>query len=304
MASSSSLRKRVQPRQDDDESDQADVQEIQSSNENSEFGTDSDTDQSAASPHQDDDDDSQSENESTTSLNDISFGALVKAQESLQPNPRKRKIEHVTSDSHPPDSAERFDTRERAKEARLDAPKRTSKHAPTTESARKPVTRRRNVFDPSPSLKFRDPRFDPTVMAANRHGDATKNADKNYSFLSAYQASEILDLKSQIKKAKDPDLAAELKRKVMSMQAKIRNVETRQKENEIRSKHKREQREALRSGQTSKPYYLKDSEVKKKIKEDTWNAMGKQARDKAEKRRQKREKGKDSKDMPRVRRAR
>ncbi|KIV91045.1 hypothetical protein PV10_05630 [Exophiala mesophila] len=300
MAPSSSFQKRVQPRQDVSDDDQSDVLDGQSSHDDSEFESDLDTDQTPNSPQQHDD--SESEHESTTSLNDISFGALAKAQESLQLNPRKRKIAHITSDSHPPDSAERFDTRERSKEARLEPPKRTSKHAPTTESARKPVTRRRNIFDPSPSLKFRDPRFDPTVMAANSHRDATQHADRNYSFLSDYQASEILDLKAQIKKAKDPKLVADLKRKVMSMEAKLKNVETRQKENEIRLKHKREQREALRSGQTSRPYYLKDSDIKKKIKEDTWNSMGKQARDKAEKRRQKREKGKDSKDMPRFRR--
>ncbi|EXJ79719.1 hypothetical protein A1O3_08002 [Capronia epimyces CBS 606.96] len=239
-------------------------------------------------------------------LNEISFGALAKAQEKFQPKSRKRKLAETLGDPVPGNGGnneeETFNTRQRAKEPRVDAPKRSSKHAPAIESARKPVSRKRTIFEPPPTLKFRDPRFDPTVMSSNRDPNTLEKANKNYSFLTTYQAAEILELKAQIKKTKDPEVIANLKRQVMSIESKIRNSEARQRENEIRKKHKQQQKAALRTGEKSKPYYLKEAEVKKLAKEEKLQSMGKRARDKAEKRRQKREKGKDAKDMPRARR--
>lgn len=226
----------------------------------------------------------------------------------MSPHPRKRKLAETLQESAPksgePTAEDTFDTGKRAKEARIDAPKRSSKHAPTIESARKPVSRKRTIFEPPAAQKFRDPRFDPTVMSANRDRNATYKANKDYSFLTQYQAAEILDLKSQIKKAKDPHVIADLKRQVMSMEAKVRNAEARQKEEEIKKRHKEEEKEALRTGQKSRPYYLKEADVRKKVKEERLQSMSKGARDKAEKRRMKREKGKEARDMPRVRRER
>ncbi|KAJ9612524.1 rRNA biogenesis protein rrp36 [Cladophialophora chaetospira] len=238
------------------------------------------------------------------SLAEISFGALAKAQETFDPKPRKRKFSEAEQEPAQFTEEDTFDTRKRAKEARVSALKRTSKHAPPVESARKPVSRKRVIFEPPTSLKSRDPRFDPTVMSSNRHPSASVSANKNYSFLSQYQAEEILQLKAQIKKAKDPEEVADLKRQVMSMESKIRNAEARQRETEIRKKHKEKEKEAIRSGQKAKPYYLKEADVRKLAKEERLQGLGKKARDKADKRRQKREKGKDSRDMPRVRRER
>ncbi len=244
----------------------------------------------------------------TGSLADISFGALAKAQETFDPKPRKRKFseteEEPAGDKSRQDAEDTFDTRKRSREAKLSAPKRTSKHAPTVESARKPVTRKRVIFEPPAAAKSRDPRFDPTVMSSNRHPSGSMTANKNYSFLSQYQAEEILQLKTQIKKAKDPDAVEDLKRQVMSMESKIRNAESQQRETEIRKKHKEKEKEAIRSGQKAKPYYLKEADVRRLAKEERLQGLGKKARDKADKRRQKREKGKDSRDMPRVRRER
>ncbi|KAK5061455.1 hypothetical protein LTR84_007998 [Exophiala bonariae] len=309
MAAPRSLDRPVQLHKDiSDEEDEVDDLD--------ESAPEDDTPEDEASGSEDSDSDGQSEGSSAAdsvvneepSLNEISFGALVKAQESFHPNPRKRKL----ADTHQPESSgnhanqqdDFFDTRKRSKEAPVQATKRSSKHAPAVESARKPVSRKRAVFDASAALKFRDPRFDPTVMSANRDRNAVDRANKNYSFLSAYQASEILELKSQIKKSKDPEAVAKLKRQVMSMEANARNAEIRQKENEIRSKHKQQEKAALSAGQKSKPYYLKDAEVKKLINEERLQSMGKQAREKAEKRKIKREKGKDARDMPRARRDR
>jgi ribosomal RNA-processing protein 36 len=252
--------------------------------------------------------------EEGTALKDISFGALAKAQETFKPaKSRKRKLSDTLEEEEQEIEGPRngkqsqedfFDTRQRSKEARVDVKKRTSKHAPAVESARKPVSRKRFIFEPSQGDKFRDPRFDAAVMSGNPDRSASQKANKNYSFLSEYQAAEILELKSQIKKAKDPSVISNLKRQVMSLESKIRNAEAQQRESEIRKKHKEKEREALRAGEKSKPYYLKDADVKKLVKEDRLQGMGKRARDKAEKRRMKREKGKEARDMPRVRRER
>ncbi|KAI9870177.1 MAG: rRNA biogenesis protein rrp36, partial [Watsoniomyces obsoletus] len=115
-------------------------------------------------------------------------------------------------------------------------------------------------------------------------------------------AEEILDLKAQIKKAKDPDLVAELKHRVMAFENRIRAVEARQRTRDIETQHKQKEKELIRTGQKAKPYYLKPSEIKKLAETERLESMGKKARDKSMKRKQKREKSKESSQMPRVRR--
>ena len=242
-------------------------------------------------------------------MKDISFGALVKAQASFAPNPRKRKLADV-EDTTLGETRETYypvydvDSKHEANKAKNATRSRTSKHAPTVQSSRHAVPRRRDIFEPSPALKSRDPRFDVTVNASNTNRNATDRANKNYSFLSSYQAAEILDLKTQIKKAKDPDTVAELKRQVMSIESKVRLAEAKQQENEILKRHKQKEREAIKSGQKEKPYFLKRSELRKEALVQRFNSMGKKAREKVMDRKRKRMKGKDSKGMPRVRRER
>ncbi|KIX10604.1 uncharacterized protein Z518_01688 [Rhinocladiella mackenziei CBS 650.93] len=295
MASTRFMERPVRLRHEYDEDD-ADLESSDQETRDDEQSQSSESNQSHSDP------------EEGLSFNDISFGALAKAQETFNLKRRKRKLADVIEESKPnngkEDEEEHSDIGRWPKEARIDTPKRTSKHAPTVESARKPVSRKRIIFEPSPAVKARDPRFDPTVMSANRDRNASEKANKNYSFLTTYQAAEILDLKSQIQKAQDPDVVANLKRQVMSMESKIRNAEARQRENEIRKKHKEQEKESLRTGKKSRPYYLKDAEVRKLANEVRLQAMGTRARDKAEKRRRKREKGKEAKLMPRVRRER
>ena len=241
------------------------------------------------------------DNDAEPSLADVSFGALAKAQELYPFNQRKRKFSKR--------EATRADTPEEATGTRNDgpikqpAPGRSSKHAPVVQSSRHAVPRRRLIFSPPPSLKSRDPRFDPSVTAASNHYTAADRANKNYAFLTSYQANEILKLKSQIKKAKEPEEAAELKRELMSLESHHRLAEAKIRERLLLQEHKRKESAAIREGKKNQPYFLKKSELKEAIKKDRLEAMGKRARDKADRRRQKREKGKEARAMPRVRRA-
>ncbi|KAK5944862.1 rRNA biogenesis protein rrp36 [Knufia obscura] len=239
-------------------------------------------------------------------LKDITFGALAEAQARLDPNPRKRKL------ADRDESPEKFTERDRELRKDIDYTNRgqvkhiarTSKHAPTTMSTKNPVSRKRTIFSPPPADKFKDPRFDASVIADSRRDNtsSTQRANHNYAFLSDYQATEVLGLKAQLKKTKDPDQHDQLKRQIMSIESKLRNAQYQRREAEILQEHKKKEREAIREGKKARPYYLKQSELKKQIKQERQDAMGKRARDKSDKRKKKREKTKEARDMPRVRR--
>lgn len=240
------------------------------------------------------------EPEEHTDFKEISFGALAQAQAALGPVSRKRKLAEASA------SAEEIREKSWKKDDRKpkEKPSRTSKHAPAIQSSRRAVSRRLEVFDPSPSLKSRDPRFDPLVQSSNADANARSKANQNYSFLTSYQADEVLALKSQIKKSKTPDEAAALKRQVMSLESKLRRAEALNREKEILRNHKQGEREAIKSGVKERPYFLKKSDVKKEVLTQRFEGMSKKARDKAVERKRKRVKGKESRDMPWLRRER
>lgn len=240
------------------------------------------------------------EPEEPADLKGISFGALAQAQAALGPVSRKRKLVETSADAE----AIREKSWKNEDRTSKDHVSRSSKHAPAIQTSRRAVSRRLEVFEPSPSLKSRDPRFDPLVQSSNADPSASEKANKNYSFLTSYQADEILSLKSQIKKSKTPEDAAALKRQLMSLESKLRRAEALNREKEILRKHKREEREAIKSGAKERPYYLKKSDVKKEVLTQRFEGMSKKARDKAVERKRKRVKGKESRDMPRVRRER
>lgn len=234
-------------------------------------------------------------------LKSVSFGSLVQAQQKLEPQGHKRKVpedfdeEHKKSVAAAPQQPDKRFSRQ---------PKvaRQSKHAPTILSTKQQVSRKKDIFEPSPAVKARDPRFDPTIQSLNHDRNAVEKANKNYSFLSSYQAAEILELKAQIKKTRDPAAVAELKQRVMATENKIRAVEAKQRERDIARQHKQKEKEAIRTGEKAKPFYLKHGELKKLAQQERLDSMGAKARDKALQRKKKREKSKESKNMPRVRR--
>ncbi len=235
-------------------------------------------------------------------LKGLSFGALAEAQKQFQPSSRKRKLpndfgegDQIPKLGPPPPEVEK-------KEQTRPRPTRQSKHAPTILSSKHQVSRRRDVFEPSLATKSRDPRFDPTVQASNPDQNTVEKANKNYSFLTSYQAAEILELKAQIKKSKSPEVVAELKQRVMAFENRIRSVEAKQRARDIEKQHKQKEKDMIRTGQKTKPYYLKPGEIKKLAENERLEGMGKKARDKALDRKRKREKSKESRHMPRVRR--
>lgn len=307
MASSRRLDRPVRPRKEEELSYdvEADLEdegpEVEPESESEHPSTDENAEDDESEINEDSDTSPEDEPEEPSDLKEISFGALAQAQAVLGPPSKKRQFAEPASPSTE-------ELRERSwknvPRKPKDHPSRSSKHAPAVQSSRRAVSRRISVFDPSPSLKSRDPRFDPLVQSSNADPNASTLANKNYSFLTGYQADEILSLKSQIKKSKSPDDVASLKRQLMSLEAKLRRAEALNREKEILRKHKAEEREAIASGAKERPYFLKKSNVKKEVLTQRFEGMSKKARDKAVERKRKRVKGKESRAMPWTRRER
>ncbi|RDA85064.1 hypothetical protein CP532_3118 [Ophiocordyceps camponoti-leonardi (nom. inval.)] len=219
--------------------------------------------------------------EADTALSSVSFGALVRAQASL---PHKTKTKQPI-----PPAKQDDDTAERSiAKAQKPKTKRSSKHAPTEQSSKKPVSRLREIIA-DPRRKARDPRFDPLVS----RGDETK-AKAAYAFLDEYRESEMKDLRARIKKAKNAD-ADDLKRQLKSMESKMLARKKKEEEEDLLREHRRQEKELVAQGK--KPFYLKRSEQKKQLLTKRYEGMTKGQVDKAIERKRKKIAGREKKEL-------
>jgi ribosomal RNA-processing protein 36 len=171
----------------------------------------------------------------------------------------------------------------------------TSKHAPMAQSSRHQVTRKRQVIE-VPKMKARDPRFD-AMQQRNAH---TGNVDKAYGFLAEYQADEIAQLKTAMKTTKDPFEKDLLKRKIGSMENRIKAKAAKEREQEVLRRHRKDERQKVESGKN--PYYLKKSELKEQALVEKYKSMKGKDREKAIDKKRKKESQKEIKRMPEARR--
>ena len=176
----------------------------------------------------------------------------IKAAKLAQAVPPTKKSSHKTakakqvhmvenSESEDPDGDSDSDEAPRA---------RSSKHAPMKQSSKRPVTRRREVFEVKKSLA-RDPRFD-NAVGARPDDNVLKN---RYAFLNDYRESEMAELRAAIKKTKDEDQKETLKRKLMSMQSQKKARESKEKQQEIMREHKKKEKELIKEGKQA--FFLK-----------------------------------------------
>jgi ribosomal RNA-processing protein 36 len=172
---------------------------------------------------------------------------------------------------------------------------RTSKHAPASQSSRHQVTRKRTVVD-VPKRTYRDPRFDALQERSAHPG----NSGKAYSFLRDYQKDEIAELKAAIKLTRNEDDKETLKRKVISMQNKIKSEEAKEREQEVLRQHRREEREKVEQG--TKPFYLKQKDVKERAMVEKFKGMKSKDREKLMEKRRRKEDQKEKRRMPEARR--
>lgn len=171
---------------------------------------------------------------------------------------------------------------------------RTSKHAPAQSSSKKAVSRRRYVV-PSQKFNHRDPRFEPFSGAVDE-----QKVKKDYSFLDTYRDSEILELKSAIRKTKDSDDKEKLKRALLSMKSRNKAQKMKEQQQEVLRKHKKEEKGKIEQGK--RPFYLKKADQKRMALIKRFEGMkGKQV-DKVIERRRKKKTARERKGMPNTRR--
>lgn len=178
-----------------------------------------------------------------------------------------------------------------------DAPtkSRASKHAPTAQSSRHQVTRKRTVVD-VPKRIVRDPRFD----SMHQHSADPGNSEKAYSFLRDYQKSEIDELKAAIKRTKSEDDKATLRRKVNSMENRIKSKEAQERQQEVLRKFRKEEKGKVEQGKT--PFYLKKKELKERALVEKFKGMKGKEREKVVEKRRLKESQKEKRRMPGARR--
>lgn len=264
-------------------------------------------------------------------LSNVSFGALKQAQDSLSrkrkrgsdttPNQddklealrdrlRQIKEEKAAAAASKPSSKSKRKTNDRPADSHRDgdsdsdsAPSeedaptksRTSKHAPGAQSTRHQVTRRRVVVD-VPKRVVRDPRFD----ALQQHNAHTGNSEKAYSFLRDYQKAEMDELRAAIKRTKNEDDKDVLRRKLGSMDNKLKAKDAKERQQEILRRHRKEEREKIQQGKT--PYYLKQKDIKEQALVEKFKGMKSKDREKLIEKRRKKEGQKEKKRMPDARR--
>lgn len=171
---------------------------------------------------------------------------------------------------------------------------RTSKHAPAQLSSKKAVSRKRDVV-PSQKRSYRDPRFEPFSGAVDE-----QKVKKDYSFLDMYRDSEILELRSAIRKTKDSEGKERLKRALLSIESRNKAQKMKEQQQEVLRKHRREEKAKIEQGK--RPFYLKKADQKRMALVERFEGMkGKQV-DKVIERRRKKNAVREKKRMPNTRR--
>ena len=316
---------RVQP-EDDDDFDLSEDGEGEDAGSAADFDDESEEDGENAP----EDDDEEEEGAVDGQLEKVSFGALKQAQDALSRKRKRNEEANPAQDEKLEKIRERLREIKRRKESEAEAegkPKKkqtskksdnrdedehdqgsdsdsdsgpeevgaTGKHAPMAQSSRYEVTRKRQVIE-VPKMKARDPRFD-AMQQRNAH---TGNVDKAYGFLAEYQADEIAQLKTAMKTTKDPFEKDLLKRKIGSMENRIKAKAAKEREQEVLRRHRKDERQKVESGKN--PYYLKKSELKEQALVEKYKGMKGKDREKAIDKKRKKESQKEIKRMPEARR--
>jgi ribosomal RNA-processing protein 36 len=294
------------------------VQWADSQDEDSEEETDEDTNVLPIKPSQDlrslEDD-----------LSSLPLGMLRKAQHALSQTRALTDSESESEsdapseeDAYPTDDERPQSTTSKGKDKdkehqdkhskpRKDLAKRSSKHAPTEITSKRPVTRRRTVIESKAPVP-RDPRF--------LHITGTYDPQKfksQYTFLSTLHTSELSTLRSNLTLARKlllnspKDLRAEREREVGRLELAVKRAESsvnrdkREKvEMEALERVGREEREKRKKGKAG--WWMKSTEKKELLMKARYDAIassgGKRAVKKAIEKKQKKQSQKEKRSRP------
>ena len=238
-----------------------------------------------------------SQNDDTTA----SFGALVKAQAAIGKRNRSDLVD-CYADGHgffrknqlPRDLINDEALERRAGKRDNRDFLRTSKHAPAEFSSKKAVSRKREVV-PTQKLNHRDPRFEPSCGAVDEI-----RTKKVYSFLDTYRDSEMLELKSAIRKSRDNESKEKLKRALLSMESRKKTQKMKEQQQEVLRKHRKDEKAKIEQGK--RPFHLKKADQKRMTLVKLFEGMNGKQVDKLIERRRRRKAAKERKGMPDTRR--
>ncbi|EPE09650.1 rrna processing protein [Ophiostoma piceae UAMH 11346] len=192
----------------------------------------------------------------------------------------------------------------------------------------------------SSEARSRDPRFFLASMATEPPSREDElRAQRNYAFLDEYRDAEMGQMRDEMKKAErlakaerkrfnlqqkalrragrgggggedDPTntakgeeaekQVADIKQKLMSMEARKRDRESKAKAQSVMDEHRKRERELIKQGKN--PYFLKKSEQKKRLLVNQFADMSDQQVEKAIEKRRKKAASREKKEMPMFRR--
>ncbi|KAI8926094.1 hypothetical protein BC831DRAFT_435571 [Entophlyctis helioformis] len=138
-------------------------------------------------------------------------------------------------------------------------------------SSKFPVSRARQVVEPVKRVS-RDPRFE--TFAGKMNEDLFK---RSYGFLSSYEQDEIEQLKAEKKKSKDPERRAEIDDTLSRMLSRKKTNEAKDKRQKIKTEWRKKEIERVKDGKT--PFYMKNSDLKKRELVDKFNKLSEKGQD-------------------------
>ncbi|GAA5843293.1 hypothetical protein JCM9279_002053 [Rhodotorula babjevae] len=246
--------------QDDDEDEDDEMGEA---------GSDDDDEDGVAAYESDQgeliEDDSDPEASIGKQLAEIPFTSLIKAQKQLKKqqgkNGGKGKARDEDEDGPEEVSAGRHGRARKGKgKGRAEHEGRSNKHAPTEMSAKRPVSRVRQVVE-THTLHARDPRFDALSGSVNPH-----LFKQSYGFLADKQRAELDTMRKTAQQARrNRALPEEEKERIDEALRRMENrdVTRKMKEREQEAMKSWKKEEQDKRAQGKKAFYLKESERKK-----------------------------------------
>ncbi|KAF8168144.1 hypothetical protein B0H34DRAFT_48463 [Crassisporium funariophilum] len=252
-------------------------------------------------------------------LQDLPLGALRRAQHVLtqaEPESDSESASDADSEGGSNVGPENHDTKGKGKEKervewsikrRTDISKRSSKHAPTEVTSKRPVTRKRTVVE-VPKLVARDPRFLPTAGEFS-----VDKFSQQYSFLADNHKKELATLRETLKQAykllasSPRDLRSEREHEVYRLEQAVKRAESLvnrdrldQIQREALSKVKKEEHGKREQGKGS--WYLKKADQQQLVMKARYEALakdgGQRAVKKAIERKQKKVSQKEKRSRP------
>ncbi|GAA6018916.1 hypothetical protein JCM10207_009194 [Rhodosporidiobolus poonsookiae] len=204
-------------------------------------------------------DDEDDEDSAVKQLAQIPFGMVLKAQKQLNKGKQAAKGKGKGRAEEDEEEEGRPGKTKKKGKGRADIASRSNKHAPTEQSAKRPVSRVRQIVEVN-KVQARDPRFD--ALSGSVRSDLFKNS---YGFLADQQQAELDTMRKTVatarKKRNVPgETLEELEETLRRMENREVTRRNREREADAMSRWKKEEKEKQKGGK--KAFHLKNSAKK------------------------------------------